>query len=204
MAEITVRGYAKRSVESDRVRYYLDFEETAGTLPEALKGVEGKVESFLEGMKELGIDVSLIQLDRDQSGKVWRNDGELRSFTRSLRFLAPSSAMFLNRVNGLLQERGIDLTYRTEPVYSGEKELKSRLLKEAVQDSRKKAELIASIYDQTITGIGKVSYDRIDSITVEECANDMAPMMRKSLSDELKNGFLDYEETVYVTWIVSD
>ena len=73
-----------------------------------------------------------------------------------------------------------------------------------MQDSRKKAELIASIYDQTITGIGKVSYDRIDSITVEECANDMAPMMRNSLSDELKNGFLDYEETVYVTWIVSD
>ena len=204
MGEITVRGHAKRSVESDRVRYNLEFEETAETLDEALGAVEKKVEAFLQEMEELGIDITKIQLDRDQSGKNWRNEKEMRSFTRSLRFLAPSSPAFFNRVNAILQKEKIDINYYTSPLYSKEKELRNELLQEAVQDSRKKAELIASVYDQKITGIGKVSYDNVYGVFAEECETAVPMMAKRNLSDQLKNGFLDYEETVYVTWIVSD
>ena len=205
MGSITVRGQAKRSIESDRIRYTLDFTGEDRELSAAITKAEEETEVFLKRASEAGIDITKMQLAGDRTGKSWRGDEEKAVFTRSISFLAGASGALMNRINGILKEEQLHADFRTETFLSKEKEIRSVLLEEAVNDSKKKAETLAGIYGQTITGIEKISYDRYDSEVEEEaCCDKNIVAARKMLSEELKNSFLTFEETVYVTWKISD
>lgn len=108
---------------------------------------------------------------------------------------------FTNRVMDILKKNQISALVDTNYYCSKEQELRKELLKEALLDSKSKAELLADANQQILQGI-----EKIEEIGIHEdpldlmCIRQEKYTERKSLSDQLKSKELNIEAEILVTW----
>ena len=101
----------------------------------------------------------------------------------------------------ILKKNQISALVDTNYYCSKEQELRKELLKEALLDSKSKAELLADANQQILQGI-----EKIEEIGIHEDPLDLMCIWqakyteRKSLSDQLGSKELNIEAEILVTW----
>lgn len=111
----------------------------------------------------------------------------------------------LNHIKEILKKENFDADLGIYNYISNILDIHKELLKEAIVDSKAKAEIIASTMNQKIIGIDKVlfgdKYGRIE--TEEEFFEEHVHALRgSSLSDELTADTQTVKECVEVDWVI--
>ncbi len=212
MGEMAIKGYAERRVECDVVEYTLCFKADGMTIPEAVKAVNTELEHFLEIMEKSGVPADKFELDDNSTSEKYNIEEEEKPFysKRKISIRMPLSTQSINSMMQNIAEYKLNVGMSEEYYCSDMAEIHKELLREAVADSRNKAELIASFTGQKITGIKSV---------ITNYAEYEMELMRKrdqelgihkigeshiARADMISSPTTDQEESVEVIWLIED
>lgn len=213
MGEMTVKGYAERTVDCDVICYVLKFIGEGSSIPEATKRSSDELEHFLKIMEENGIGSELFELGDNSTSKKYRSDNEKQSY-ESNRVITVKMALNTANADAIMQyisEYQINVELTDTYSYSQKAELHKELLKEAVDDSRAKAEIIASCTGQRIKGIKSVDTDfsSREKHTILEDYGEFFNMIGikscgTSRAQKLSSPTITEKEEVEVVWLIED
>lgn len=206
MSKLTIKGEAKRKVEADTATITMRFQSREYTSATAANRVLMDSEKFLEIIKKLGVDLSQIHISNDEIEQNRYSDEVSVTATRELTFAVKYNTAFINDIMDIIQNNNMNVDLDLEYTLSTKDAVHEELLQEAVADSRKKAELIASSTGQKIVSIEEAKHGDDYSDNGMDwmcCESSLAEGHRKAmLSDQLKSPVLTETETVNITWIM--
>lgn len=202
MGTIQVSGKAARKVECDILEYTLTFTRTKGSVSLAIEAVEKDMEKTLEALKDFGVAIEHIHVEKDSVDEGYsQKDTAVFECERKVRFRVKANNAFTNRLMDILKNNRISALVDTNYYYSEEQRLRKELLKEALLDSKSKAELLAGANQQTVLGIEKIEESgRYENPVDFMCIGQAKYTERKSLSDQLGTKELNIEAEILVTW----
>lgn len=202
MGTIQITGKAARKVECDLLEYTLIFTRTKGSVSLAIEAVEKDMEITLEALKNFGVAIEHIHVEKDSVDEGYsQKDTAVFECERKVRFRVKANNAFTNRVMDILKNKQISALVDTNYYYSEEQKLRKELLKEALLDSKSKAELLAGANQQTVMGIEKIEESgRYENPVDFMCIGQEKYTERKSLSDQLGTKELNIEAEILVTW----
>lgn len=208
MGKLKVYGKARREFSCDIMFIKLTFGSWHKNISQAVETTLSQCDNFLELLQEKGIDVgnihikySSISQDRDDDGEI-----EVKS-DREIELRLPYDMKFLNRLSEIIGKCSFDVEMDVSFKLSNMIEVHNQLIKEAVIDSRKKAEMIAETMGQKVVGIEELSlddrYNNFDSEEKEYCAPSINVIGEThSISDKLRSPLCIEYENVEVDWII--
>ena len=206
MGKITVAGKAEREVQYDAIELEISFYVQGNTTGETLSKVMEQSERFLSFAASLGIDTKQIHIG-DNSINQRYNDEKL--FVRAKREMTIRLGFDMKFVNWLMDEiseQGFDVDLDVDYKLKDSQLLHTELLKEAIEDSRKKASIIAEAVGQSIVGIDSVAQEGYSCNRLEmherEILCSSVPTFRNKLSDDLAAPMTAESESVEVAWII--
>ena len=206
MGKITVAGKAEREVQYDAIELEISFNVQGNTTGEALSKVMEQSERFLSFAASLGIDTKQIHIG-DNSINQRYNDEKL--FVRAKREMTIRLGFDMKFVNWLMDEiseQGFDVDLDVDYKLKDSQLLHTELLKEAIEDSRKKASIIAEAVGQSIVGIDSVAQEGYSrnrwEIQEREMVCCSVPTLKSKLSDDLAAPMTAESESVEVVWII--
>lgn len=210
MGQIKITGYAEKKYAADVIEYNVTFYGSDSKLDKAIERVSSACETFLTELGKTGIDVKDVRLERDNFGEEYHGERKMKSASRTLFFRQGFNARLTNIVNEIIRANGLDAQLSTSFSLSGMEEKKNELLREAIRDSRRKAEIIAAANDQVIKGIELVQDERYRDDFYEEETRAMAfndcceeaRMCKGSIMDDLSSKEITLSQTVYVSWLI--
>ena len=216
MGKIKVIGTAQRNVPYDVMNITITFNSWEKTPSAALSHVDEQCERFLSLLKEDGFDIHKLRMsDTKLSQDRVKNDDDDDEENEWLRLEATANIdikisvkydmSVLNHIKEILKKENFDADLSIYNYISNILDIHKELLKEAIEDSKAKAEIIASTMNQKIIGIAKVlfgdKYGRIE--TEEDFFEEHVHALRgSSLSDELSADTQTIKECVEVDWII--
>lgn len=212
MGEMTVKGYAERRVECDIVKYTLGFTADGMTIPEAVEAVNKELEHFLEIMENNGIKSDMFELeDNNTSERYSIDEGEKPYYSeREISIRMPLSTYNINSMMQYIAKYKLNVVLRETYYYSDLSDLHKELLKEAVEDSKNKAELIASFTGQKIKGIKSVITNFTEREMLLKSKRDEENRIYKigevapSYAENLSSPTDVEKEDVEVVWLIED
>ncbi|MBQ8959993.1 MAG: SIMPL domain-containing protein [Ruminococcus sp.] len=207
MGRITMTGTARRSVPYDRMKLSFELSDAEKSPAEAAAKTEAQCEELLGILKDQGFDLSQARIESISTGTIrpeLHSGGTSAVFTASRR-LSLDLEFEMSTVNfftSLISEKGWEASMDTSFSVSEILKIRRELLKEALEDSRSKAEMIAGSIGQRITGIEEVRAG--EQIPF---GNDCAPLCgagmlraKSSLSDQLSAAVETVTESITVVW----
>ena len=181
---------------------HIDFFKNKRLVSLAVEGVERDMEKTLEALKNFGVAIEHIHVEKDSVDEGYsQKDIAVFECERKVRFRVKANNAFTNRVMDILKNKQISALVDTNYYYSEEQKLRKELLKEALLDSKSKAELLAEANQQILQGI-----EKIEEIGIHEdpldfmCIGQAKYTERKSLSDHLGTKELNIEAEILLTW----
>ena len=203
MGKLMITGKAEREVCYDVVELTVTFYNDDKNSSDAIDTVIRQSENFLSIITSKGADISKIRMDEDSLERPSRYDDKRRSSARRSFTLRTAFDMkFINSISQLIRNENFNAEIDNDYLLSNKE-----LLKEALDDSRKKAELIAETVGEKITGIDEMKHESIaTNIKYREFERGLSYMERyeseSGYSDELSSPVATETETVNVTWII--
>ena len=212
MGKIMVVGQAEHEYPPDICRIYLDIEITRKTASEASNVCIERCEQLLKKLKEeLGIDPSSIEQYSDEIRRESDYDTNEINYEskKALCLYIPTNMRSVNTIRSIIGKGFEDVSFSTEYMVSNEAELSKKLLKEAIVDSRTRAELLAESMGLKVSGIDSANlsgqedvYDLTrESNRVFACCNKDV-LRRQALSDQLKPELIKINSEVKIVWLV--
>ena len=167
MGTLHIEGNAYRMVEYDGMKLTIKFEFHKDTTTEAHKAMIEQSEEFLNMLEKIGIpakninmgDCSIGQYEYDYDNETTPDAQAKREFVLRLGF----DMTLLNEISNLITQKGFFASLECDYFNTKAKEIHDELLKEALVDSKRKAELIADSMDKKIIGINTLKHDRYSS-----------------------------------------
>lgn len=211
MGKIMVIGRAEKEYDPDLCDLSLEIRGCGRTSGEASAGAALECERLLEELLKLGITPESVRVGRDAILKnTFYQTGETSyESVRSLGIFVPSDIKCINAVREIIESGFENVTLKTGFVLTGEQEIRAGLLKEAVLDSRSRAELLAGSMGLEITGIDTANLsgpeDMYDPAEEKEsgpraCMSDT--MEKRSLSDQLSPEKVRIRAEVNIVWLL--
>ena len=213
MGKIMVIGKAERKYSADLCNVNLEVETTRKTANEASKASSEQCERLLSKLQELGIEPDRIEIHYDQvDRKSDYHSNEISYESRkSLWLHIPADMQLVNAIRSIIEAGFEDISFSTLYSVSNEIALNRQLLKEAISDSRNKADLLASSMGLKITGVDSANLsgdeDAYDLAKDEEEEYDRVCYARKAasgypLSDKLKPNEVELNAAVKIVWLI--
>lgn len=208
MGKLMITGKAEREVYYDVVELTVTFYNDDKDSSDAIDTVIRQSEKFLSIIASNGADISKIRMDDDSLERSSRYDDKKRSSARRSFCLRYAFDMkFINSISQMIRDENFNAEIDYDYLLSNKEEIHKELLKEALEDSRKKAEMIAETVGEKITGIDEMKHESIaTNIKYREFERGLSYMERyeseSSYSDELSSPVATETETVNVTWII--
>lgn len=210
MGKIMVVGKAEREYAPDYCSVKLEVEVVRKTASEASIVSSEQCEQLLSKLQELGIKPETVEIHSDRVDK--RSDYHSNEIsyesTKSLWLHLPADMHLINNIRAIIETGFEDVSFTTVYSVSNETELTKQLLKEAIADSRAKADFLATSMDLQITGIDSANlsgdedvYDLCEDEEEEEHVYYCRAMGRP-LSDNLKPNKIELKSEVKVVWLV--
>ncbi len=182
------------------------------TAAEASKALSEQCEALLAKLKELGIepDSIRIQNDRTERKSRYKTDEILYESNKDLWIEIPVEMKLINMIRGIVEDGFKNVSFLTFYSISNENELKEQLMKEAVSNSRAKAELLASAIGQRIIGVDSANLSGDEDVCFladdrdeeEEVYYMCQENSRYPLSDKLTPHEETVDTTVKIVWII--
>lgn len=208
MSKLTITGRSKRKVEADYERITIRFQAHAESSAAASIKVISECESFLEELTQWGILLDWIHMSNDDINQEYDDMNVDAEATREIKIEMPYNMEFNNSIMELVQEKKMNVDFEISYYISNEEAIHNELLKEALADSKEKAELIASAEGQRIIGIDTAEmsnwYNSQDWLCCERERGFLMQNKREpKISDHLKAPINEVSESIEVVWIMS-
>lgn len=212
MGKIMVVGKAEREYEANECSINLEIEVSRQTSSEASKVSSEQCEALLSKLQdELGINPSSIEIHYDRIDKRSSyNSNEINyESKKSLWLHIPADMKLVNAIRHIIETGFDDVSFTALYSVSNEAQLYKELFKEAIADSRAKADFLAESMGLKITGIDSANlsgdedvYDLTEE-PVEIVRYKMSAAGASSLSDQLKPNQVELSAEVKIVWLVS-
>ena len=208
MAKIKVNGTAEHEYQADQCEVTLTVQTRKDTSDKASKSVSKLVESILERLVDLGIKPEDVEVISDNIKERSRYDSDDTSYgsERSICFCIPADVKAVNLIREIIEDGFEDVALDTDYFLSNEKETLRQLLKEAVEDSRAKADVFAHAAGKKVMGIhtANVGNEDWDEFAEErERGVLMKAASKYELSDRMKPEMIKLKSDVSITWIMA-
>lgn len=208
MGEMAIKGYAERRVECDIVKYTLNFKADGMTIPKAVEAVNAELEHFLEIMENNGITSDMFELNENNTSEKYDDEEENPYLSeREISIRMPLSTYNINCIMQYIAEYKLNVVLDEEYYYSDLSALHKELLKDAIADSKSKAELIASFTGQKIKGIKSVTTQFSECCMDFMCADKKLIKLKapaSSCAENLSAPTIEEKENVEVVWLIED
>lgn len=153
MGKILVNGHAEKEIAADRCAITLSVETEGMTAAKASVSAADEFEKLLRRLSELGIPTDCMVITHDGSSKPYRRDEEQYTSTRSVRIDIPVNTALVNRIHDIIGSGFENTTIGVKYEISSKAEILRSLTSQAVQESRKTADLIAETSGTKVVGI---------------------------------------------------
>ena len=212
MGKLIIKGEANRKAEADTAKLTITFYAREKTAAQAVVGVMKNCESFLDTLKKWGMDISKLRMENDDIDRNRYDKETYATAKRKISFVSKRDMKFQNDIMQLIQKNEIDAELSVSYTNSKLQKIHEKLLKEAVENSRRKAELIASTTGQKIIGIDSVRTenttgfyndddDEFEDDFEDDCIRKCCSVP-KLLSDELGAPEQRISKSVDVVWLM--
>lgn len=207
MGKTSIVGNAEREVKYNAVELCATFYVHAKTTADALRMSMEQSEKFLEMITAAGIDLKDIHIG-DNSVDQQYDDGELDvRATREMKIRLPFDMTFVNSLWSMIIAQGFEVDLDCDYHLTNKQELHAELLKEALADSRRKADFIAEAMGQKIVGIEQVDHHsyRDSTFLCREQERFLVPPTggpAKRLSDQIDAPLATESENIEVVWLM--
>ena len=212
MGKIMVVGKAEREYEANECNINLEIEVSRQTSSEASKVSSEQCEALLSKLQdELGINPSSIEIHYDRIDKRSSYNSNEISYEskKSLWLHIPADMKLVNAIRHIIETGFDDVSFTALYSISNEAVLNKELFKEAIADSRAKADFLAESMGLKITDIDSANlsgdedvYDLTEE-PVEIVRYKMSAAGASSLSDQLKPNQVELSAEVKIVWLVS-
>lgn len=156
MGKISMTGYAEMKIKADMTRYTITFEKTGASLSECMNTVIKQCESFLGQLKEIGFDLKMIHMEGDDTSDIGFHDEQIK-FKRKISFETNFDMKVENAIMNIIEANHYSAQISTTYLFSTEDDYREKLMKEAIEDSKRKATLAAEVINEEIVGIRDMS-----------------------------------------------
>ena len=204
MATLKIKGSANQKFESDYFKINITIRAECKSSGEANETGTKRTEQFLRLMRDnLGIEPDKFVLGSISVSESYHNNSYV--FTRKIYIETPADILLTEQIRQLLKKMS-DVLYDVDFKLSGRKEKEKVVLKSAIEDSRSKAEVIASAMGQKIIGAEKIECEFPESEYHKGFVNISSPYgmltgVPESLTTKLKKPTMEISKDIYITWI---
>ncbi|MBR5370604.1 MAG: SIMPL domain-containing protein [Oscillospiraceae bacterium] len=202
MSKFNVHGSAEQEFPAEQFKLLLTVHASDGSAGESIRKGTGSVEQLLQALSDkLGIQPEDLRLNSESASRSYGNTPAYNSeFSASL--VMPAELSALHAVTALLESQS-NAEYRVEYELTDRKAAEETVMRAAFADSRKKAELLAEMLGQKITGAEKVNYEfsgdeapkeKFRGVAAAGCFNDR-------LADRMRKPVIRISKNVDITWL---
>ena len=209
MGKLKVVGKARKEFTCDIMYIKLSFKAWEKDTSQAIETSMSQCDMFLGILEEQGVDITMIHMSNaDVSQDMYDKKFEI-SAEREIELRMHFDMNTLNRLKEIIKENSLKVDMDISFKLSNMLELHEQLLKEAVLDSKKKAEMIASAMGQKVIGIETLnagerynSYDSEEKAYYDQFTHKLGETHSRSKSNRLQAPFITEYEHVDVEWII--
>lgn len=174
---------------------------TAPSTGEVILLGKKKTEQFLVIMKDkLNIEPNCFQFEADSVQEEYNNKNNY-TYLKKLSLEINSDLSALSKITSLLAELS-NVEYNVSFDFSDGAEKEKQVLNAAINNSREKAEIIASSLGKTIQGVDEINFEtpyggKIRNLAKSVCVDDVP-----DLETMLKNPTKTITKYIYIDWII--
>lgn len=209
MGTIKVIGKAEKEFTADIMEIVIEINVANPDYSKALSQGNEETEKLLKILTGLGYNITNILLNKEDVSEYESKSGnKYYGFSKVISLTTGASPANLVAISDALCKNQIKSSYNHKFKLSNRKELENAVLKEAMTDSRKKAEIISETFGQKITGIEKVDCDlRYYAVYSESNEDNLDAILRcrttnYSLSAKISPDKIKLSKEIEVTWIM--
>lgn len=218
MGKIRIVGRAKREYQPDLCHVYLNVQNKKRTTDIASKQTNNQCEKLLSDLIEKGFGLENIVISEDtvrqdrEYGYRSSDDSSkelLYEAVREIRLTVPAEQKILNIISDIIENGYKNITISKHFIISNEPAYLKELQKEAVEDSRTRANYFAEMMGQKIAGIDSANLsdgdDYDDPVNPDRIFRKcMADSSQRPLSDKLEIEPLQLEAEVNIVWLIDN
>jgi len=204
MGKLTITGKAEREVSYNAVELSVTFYVRSKTTAEALRIIMEQSEKFLDLITSNGVNIKDVHIGENSIDQRYDDDElEVRA-SREMTIRLKFDMAFLNSLMNIIREQDFSVDLDCDYHLTNRTEIHMELLKEAIADSKKKAEIIAEIMGQKLIGIDSVEHDRHSDMEWMCCEHERALPCGgpPRLSNQIEAPITTESETIEVVWII--
>ena len=204
MGVLIVKGNSTKEFTCDVMYIKFVFKAWDNNSEQAIGRVRTNCNEFIQTMENEGVSIENIHLNdekitttKDDKNIVWVNAS--RKIELRLKF----NMRLLNRISDIVRNNGFSVDMDVSFTLSNMNEIHAQLIKDAVIDSKNKAEMIAQTMGQKVKGIIELDAQHIGSNLYDDCYFDVISLLNRnsdSISDRLQAPLTKEYEYVEVKW----
>lgn len=207
MGKLTIVGHAEREVCCDTVEITATFYAQQDTTAKAIETMMEQSEQFLELITAAGIDSKNIHIGHNSIRQDYNRNHEVYvAVSRELRLKLPFDMPFINGLMDLIHQQNFSVDLSCDYELTNRRDLHTELMREALADSRAKADAIAAMMGQKITGIDSVDYNKNSSSSWDDMIQERKiPYVASAaprLSDKIEPRLIEESESIKVVWLI--
>lgn len=204
MGKLSIVGKAEREVSYNAIELSITFYIYEKTTAAAIHAVMEQSERFLSLVTAAGVDMKDIHIGENSVGQRYSGDEQTVSASREIKIRLRFDMAFVNGLMEMIQTQDFKAALDCDYHLTNREELHMELMKEALSDSRKKAEMIAEIMGQRIVGIDSVEHDRNSDMEWVCCERERGMICPGAapLSNQLEAPLTTESETISVVWLI--
>lgn len=200
MSKLNVKGSASVEYPTDVFRISAAIKAQSQTSGEAIAEGKRNVEQFLQKMNtQLGIAPENFVLESEGTERGYQENAPYR-YTKRIAIQLAADLSEIEKITQILEEL-TDVEYHMEAKLSDSAAKEQLVMQAALDDSRRKAEQLAAMLGEKITGAEKVNFEFSEEAATEKFARCMNGAFADSMAAKLQNPRQTISKYVEVTWL---
>ena len=210
MGKLKVVGKARKEFTCDIMYIKLSFKAWGDDTSQAIETSMSQCDMFLDILEQQGIELNMIHMSSADVSQDMYDDKLEISAEREIELRMPFDMNVINRLSEIIKENSLKVDMDISFKLTNMLEVHEQLLKEAVLDSKKKAEMLASAMGQKVVGIETLnagerynSYDSEEKAYYDQFTHKIGETHSRSKSNRLQAPLITEYEHVDVEWIIA-
>ncbi|MCR4796696.1 MULTISPECIES: SIMPL domain-containing protein [Ruminococcus] len=201
MSRLSVTGTAEIDFPVDIFKVTVTIRANAPSSGEVIQSGKKKTEQFLALMqKNLGIEPDRFQLDSDSVNEDYSSRNSY-NYTKRITLDMKAELSALSKLTSLLEELS-NVEYDVAFYLSDEADKEKQVIDAAINNSREKAEMIASSLGKKIEGVEEIRFEHPSDARYRALAKAACADGCNSLETMLKLPTKTISKSIYIDWIM--
>lgn len=204
MGKIKIKGMAKKEFLANVMKVDISISTDGETPASAINKGRKETENMLKLLHNLGIELTDVSMESEEVSKPQNyNDDNMYHYDKSIAFVTTANLATLELLAGGISESEINATYDEMFYLANIAEAKDEVLQQALQDAKKKAEILAKTLGQKVVGLESAKCDEYEEEEFEHMVHCLREgKIKTSLASELSPDTIVVDKSVYTTWII--